>query len=493
MIKYATIGTRFASLCGMLTSLMLATATSAQTDWSQRIDEALTDESPRAWQRYFSLGQEIAEARDDALDTLMDRWPTIRNARFKQQLVKAMHFDYPMPFRTRLHPRVFEFFAFVLEAGEDDFTDQVMNYLPTYAWRTFESEDEAAQWLAAHRDRPSEAVAISSIVGWIDELAEALTDGEAPGPVLNRISDVGWPWRHNEPLLEAALAHDLADLLMKSIDHESVTEDAVRRIAYLLSDLDPDRFPRDDVDAFVAQHHTPPPRTPEPVRVAARESLHVRTIDSDPRKRWILHPPPGDELPTSGNGLLVVLPGGDGSIDFAPFVAGAIRTAAGEDCVVVQMIAPPIATGSDAVVWPTARLTDDRVDFTMEPVVRAAVKVASIEHRIDPGRIHVMGWSSGGTAAYELAIMPDSPFTGALVAMSVFKPELLSPLDGAAGKSFYILHSPQDFIAMRFPEAAASQLREAGARTVLVEYEGGHGWHGDIGTMIHAAIEWLSP
>ena len=102
-----------------------------------------------------------------------------------------------------------------------------------------------------------------------------------------------------------------------------------------------------------------------------------------------------------------------------------------------------------------------------------------------------MGWSSGGTPAYELALIPDSPFAGAFVIMSVFKPDLLSPLEGGMDKSFYILHSPQDFIRMRFPEAAQTSLAAAGARTTLQTYEGGHGWHGDVRSRIRAAIEWL--
>lgn len=483
---------RLVTWCGVLAVIATTTA-SAQTDWSRRIDEALADESHRAWTSYFALGQQLAEVPGrEGLDALIAAWPTIDNTSFKQQIIKAWQFDYPMPYGVRFHPLAFEFFEFVLGQKEPDVNSWVHNYLPSYAWRTFDRDDDALAWLAEHRGRPSQAVAITSMERWISELSHALEVGDPPGAVLNRIDDFGWPWRRNEPLLDVARTLGLPDLVLKAIEHESVTSSTISHIAYMLSEIDPERFPNDKVDAFIAHHRKRNEAATEATVEDRPESLHVRTIESDGRKRWILHPPLDETLPQSGAGLLVVLPGGDGSIDFAPFVHDTIRASAGSDYVLVQMIAPPIGTDAEnVIVWPSVHLPDDRVPFSIEPVVRAAVEVAKIEHRIDPDRIWVMGWSSGGPPAYELAIMPDSPFSGAFVVMSVFKPNLLSPLTGAMGKSFYILHSPHDFIAMRFPEAAVSQLAGVGARTTLVVYEGGHGWHGDIAARIRAAIDWL--
>ena len=75
--------------------------------------------------------------------------------------------------------------------------------------------------------------------------------------------------------------------------------------------------------------------------------------------------------------------------------------------------------------------------------------------------------------------------------MSVFKPQQLSGLERARGRKYYILPSPQDFIAMRFPEAARDQLAAHGATTTLVTYEGGHGWHGDVFGNIRKGLVWL--
>ena len=75
--------------------------------------------------------------------------------------------------------------------------------------------------------------------------------------------------------------------------------------------------------------------------------------------------------------------------------------------------------------------------------------------------------------------------------MSVFKPDQLPDLKRAKDKLYYILHSPEDKIPIRFAEAARDQLAEAGAKTKLQTYEGGHGWHGDVYGNIRAGIEWL--
>ena len=82
--------------------------------------------------------------------------------------------------------------------------------------------------------------------------------------------------------------------------------------------------------------------------------------------------------------------------------------------------------------------------------------------------------------------------TGAFIAMSVFRPGELPALENAKGKAFYLLQSPQDRITpVRHAEAAEKALQAAGAKVRLRRYEGGHGWRGDIWTMIGDGITWL--
>lgn len=76
--------------------------------------------------------------------------------------------------------------------------------------------------------------------------------------------------------------------------------------------------------------------------------------------------------------------------------------------------------------------------------------------------------------------------------MSVFRPGDLPTIEAARGRAFSLLQSPEDQIApMRFADAAERALQAAGAKVRLRRYEGGHGWHGDIWSMIGEGISWL--
>lgn len=81
---------------------------------------------------------------------------------------------------------------------------------------------------------------------------------------------------------------------------------------------------------------------------------------------------------------------------------------------------------------------------------------------------------------------------GPFVAMSVFKPAILPPLANARGRAFFLLQAPDDRVTPYFyAKAAKMQLGEAGARVTLSDYDGGHGWQGDVFGNIRSGIEWL--
>jgi predicted esterase len=68
----------------------------------------------------------------------------------------------------------------------------------------------------------------------------------------------------------------------------------------------------------------------------------------------------------------------------------------------------------------------------------------------------------------------------------------LPPPRNAAGRSFYILHSRDDQVCpFRMAEQARDVLTRAGAKVEFAEYDGGHGWHGDIFGNIRAGVDWL--
>ncbi|HEY3242255.1 MAG TPA: prolyl oligopeptidase family serine peptidase [Phycisphaerae bacterium] len=469
-------------------SLLLHPEHAIATDWSADIRAALENENASPWD-YFGLGLKLAEEPGgEACDALRSIWPTVQNPAFKQQIIKAWHLAEPAPYRVRLHPLAFDLYLAALDANDPPVTDQILSYLPSYAWRTFGDAGQARQWLEQHRDIAPEAATLACMGRWLAQLRES----SDPAPLMNHLAEFGYPLRRNETLIVAGRAMAMTDTIEKALQHRDVTMDATSYAYFLLTELAPARYPSDGFAAFAERFKDRAAAQRRAERARLLREYQVRKLDDDDRKLWILHPPLVQQPPASGWGLLLVLPGGDGSVSFAPFVAETIRAAAGKDYAVVQMIAPPLPEGDEnSVVWPRSRLPDSRVDFTMEPLIRAAVEQVKQERTIDPNRVWVMGWSSGGTIAYAVALEPELPFRGALVAMSVFKPEHLPPLEHARDKSFYILHSPQDFIAMSFPQAAVEQLGAHGAQVKLQTYEGGHGWHGDIDAEIRRAIEWL--
>ncbi len=227
-----------------------------------------------------------------------------------------------------------------------------------------------------------------------------------------------------------------------------------------------------------------------PVGAEAPPSPEATRIDDDEQRQYFLHGPAG-EAPADGFKLLLVLPGGDGSAEFRPFVQSIARHAAPPGYLVAQLVAPRWGDDADRIVWPTRKARVHGMKFTTEEFIAAVVADVAARHPIDRRKVFALGWSSGGPPCYSASLTPKTPLAGCMVAMSVFKPKVLPALRGAVGKAYYVLHSPQDFIPMRFAEDAVRRLAKAGAETVLVEYEGGHGWHGDPHAQIRAGLEWL--
>lgn len=237
----------------------------------------------------------------------------------------------------------------------------------------------------------------------------------------------------------------------------------------------------------------PPPTgndaQPVPGEVKAQD---LRAGDDANKRYFLLSPDDLAGAPKQGFKLLLVLPGGDGSADFLPFVKNIYSNSLPDDFIVAQLVAPRWSLGqASKVVWPTNKTDIPEVKFSTEAFINAVIEDIKAKCKIDPQSVFTLSWSSSGPAAYAASLDERSQIAGSLVAMSVFKPDDLPDLSNAKGHAYYILHSPQDFIAMRFPEAARDQLAEHGATTKLVTYEGGHGWRGDVFGNIRAGIEWL--
>jgi predicted esterase len=214
----------------------------------------------------------------------------------------------------------------------------------------------------------------------------------------------------------------------------------------------------------------------------------------DAKKRYFLvGAGQGAAAPAEGYGLLIVLPGGDGSAGFHPFVRRIYKHVLSKEWLIAQPVAPKWDDKQfDQVVWPTAGLPYLAAKFTTEEFLLAVVADVRAKVEVNPKRVFLFGWSSGGPPCYATALRKGTPVTGAFIAMSVFKPGQLPALDNAKGKAFYLLQSPQDEVTpMQFAEAAEKALRMAGAKVRLKRYEGGHGWRGNVWEVIGDAVAWL--
>ncbi|HEX2971555.1 MAG TPA: hypothetical protein VHP11_04445, partial [Tepidisphaeraceae bacterium] len=189
--------------------------------------------------------------------------------------------------------------------------------------------------------------------------------------------------------------------------------------------------------------------------------------------------------------LLLVLPGGDGSADFHPFVKRIYQNALTGDYLVAQLIAPKWDAGQQ-IVWPTQKSRVKGQKFTTEQFATAVIDEIRSKYAVDERRVFTLSWSSGGPAAYAISLDANTRVRGSLIAMSVYKPSLLPPLEGAKGQAYFLLHSQQDRVCpYAMARAASLALANKGAATKLVDYDGGHGWRGDVFGNIRQGIEWL--
>ncbi|HYC76375.1 MAG TPA: hypothetical protein VEI02_02000 [Planctomycetota bacterium] len=201
----------------------------------------------------------------------------------------------------------------------------------------------------------------------------------------------------------------------------------------------------------------------------------------DARKRYVVvGPKKGAKPPRHGWKSLFVLPGGTGDAAFHPFVKNIARQVFSDEYVVVQLVSVRWIE-NQPVIWPTAHVKQKEATFGTEEFFLDVHKEVAKSIKLDPRCCFTLSWSSGGPAAYVLALMDRTPITGSYVAQSVFFPDRLPPLRAAKGKAFFLDHSPEDEkCRFALAEQARDALKKEGAHVELVAYDGGHGWHGAI-------------
>ena len=219
------------------------------------------------------------------------------------------------------------------------------------------------------------------------------------------------------------------------------------------------------------------------------------TVAGQPRMEYFLIG--YDETKTTsddGYKLLVIMPGGDGSAEFHPFVRRIFKYATlplEENFIAVQPIAVKW-TPKQQIVWPTENVKVDKQEFSTEAFIESMIGDVSKRTKIDPKHVYTLTWSSSGPAAYAIALREKTAVTGSYITMSVFKPNELPPLDRAKDRVFVIEHSPEDRVCpFRMAKDAEEKLTKHGAALKFVEYEGGHGWRGNLYGRLRENLRWM--
>jgi predicted esterase len=215
----------------------------------------------------------------------------------------------------------------------------------------------------------------------------------------------------------------------------------------------------------------------------------------DEKKRYFLTgPAAGAVVPADGWGLVLVMPGGDGSAEFQPFVRNIWKHVLKDRYLVAQLVAVEWTPGQfNRVVWPTEKLKAEGMKFTTEEFAESVVEEVAKKHKIDRKRVFSLGWSSGGPPSYLLSLREKKVVTGSFVAMSVFHQATLKDLlPRAKGHAYYLYHSPEDPVCpMTLAKQAVDALKANGAAVELKTYAGGHGWRGDTMADLRAGFDWL--
>ncbi|MCZ6573087.1 MAG: hypothetical protein O7C98_07955 [Planctomycetota bacterium] len=195
--------------------------------------------------------------------------------------------------------------------------------------------------------------------------------------------------------------------------------------------------------------------------------------------------------PKGGYGLLIIMPGGPGTANFHAFCKRIYKHACPDDYVAAQPVAFKWTEGQTSV-WPTEKRKVPGQKFSTEQFVEEVVADVSKWKPIDRKRIFVLAWSSSGPAAYAISLQKKKSPTGFFISQSVFYRAWLPSLKEARGEAYFIDHSPTDAkCKFELAQEAAKLLKKKGAKTKLVTYKGGHGWHGDMYGRMREGLGWL--
>ena len=134
-------------------------------------------------------------------------------------------------------------------------------------------------------------------------------------------------------------------------------------------------------------------------------SQDLRVGKDDARRFFLIGPLKDAKPPADGFGLVVVLPGGDGSADFHPFVTRLYQEAVPTGYLAAQPVALK-AHVDQGFTWPTAADKEHvkGMKYAAEEFVDQVIDEVAAKHKLNPKRVFTLSWSSGGPAAYAVSL-----------------------------------------------------------------------------------------
>lgn len=473
--------------CGLFASPMLkqvmageaetSLSSTAKAEWIERLTS--TPENAR-WYVGANLGRELSTLPGRAnVEILRECWTDIADD-VRPQLLKGF-----MPAFKKtdgISDGLFDILDLARQDTNSTVRDFSIAYLGSLTFSFDPADDrEYETWRKTTKDKSTTEVVVSETRDFVAGLP-ALSKSEAR-TAMERVGQSANTMREFSAMRDAAIDAGLLTTVKKWVEQGWI-QSSEPAVASLQASM---KFA--GVAAPAATSAAPTQDDSE----FAGYPLEDVTLDRRKRKRYFLMGPPADQKPpANGWKLLLVLPGGDGGADFQSFSRRIHMHALPEGYIAAQLVAPVWSKNPNRVVWPTRKLNPDRASFTTESFVGDVVKDISKRLDVDTRNVFALGWSSGGPPLYSASLDRRSPLTGTMIAMSVFKPKMLPSLRLAKGRSYYLLHSPDDFINIdQHPRTAQRLLTKAGASVELQTYGGGHGWREDPFGHIRRGVEWL--
>lgn len=233
------------------------------------------------------------------------------------------------------------------------------------------------------------------------------------------------------------------------------------------------------------------PKWEVPPDLADVPALDLRIADDEMKRYFLIGNVESPSPRSAGRRVLVVMPGGDGSAAFSPFIRRIYQMALNDEWIIAQVVAPKWGRGQ-TVVWPRQSQPFPAARFSTEQLIDDVIDDVAERCLIDHSEVYILAWSSSGPPAYAIALRDTPRIAGAFIAMSVFNEGEYSKSVATPAHGFYLLQSPEDKVTpFRHAEAARNFLASLGAKVELTQYAGGHGWHGKPFEMLSNGVKWL--